>query len=168
MRNALLVLVLVATAACGAYHFPGPGNGSGTVSGQVIATSCGPVEPADRKCLPVPATDCLPNPPNGPGCGRWPVPGVQLVFTNGSTSLTTKTDSGGDYSIELPSGTWTVDTKSYMRIISGPRTLNVSAGARIVANYLVDSGIRAESQPGSAAGAPNPVDEGALFRTTGR
>jgi hypothetical protein len=35
-----------------------------------------------------------------------------------------------------------------MRIISGPQTLIVSAGASIVANYLVDIGIKAAPQPG--------------------
>lgn len=168
MRNALLVAILVATAACGVYHFPGPAGGSGTVSGQVSSTSCGPVEPATQKCLPGPAPDCLPNRPNGTACGTWPMPGLELVFTNGGASLTAKTDSGGDYSIELPSGTWTVETTSYVRIITGPRTLSVSAGASIVADYVVDTGIRAASQPGSATRAPTPVDGGAQFRTTGR
>jgi hypothetical protein len=55
-----------------------------------------------------------------------------------------------------------------MRIVSGPRTLVVSAGASIVANYVVDSGITAGSQPGSAADAPTPAELGAQFRTTER
>ena len=168
MRNALLVGILVATAACGVYRFPGPAGGSGTVSGQVMSTSCGPVEPATQKCLPGPVPDCLPNSPNGTACGTWPVPGLELVFTNGGASLTAKTDSAGDYSIELPSGTWTVATTSFVRIITGPQTLRVRAGASIVANYVVDTGIRAASQPGLATGAPTPVDGGAQFRTTGR
>jgi hypothetical protein len=168
MRTALLVVILVATAACGTYRFPGPGNGSGTVSGQVIAALCGPVEPAAQKCLPGPAADCMPNSLNGRACGAWPVPGLELDFKNGHTSLSAKTDSGGDYSIDLTSGTWTVNTKSYMSIISGPRTVVVGAGARIVANYVVDIGIRAASQSGQAAAAPTPVDDGAQFRTTGR
>jgi hypothetical protein len=151
MRNALLslmVVVLATTAACGAYHFPGPANGSGTVSGQVIAGPCGPIEPAARACIQGPgpaaqAPNCLPNTPNTPTCGTWPIPGVELVFTNGDTSLSAKTDSAGAYSIELPSRTWTVSTRGIMRIISGPQTLAVSAGASIVANYVVDTGIRA-------------------------
>jgi hypothetical protein len=150
MRKALLVVILVATAACGAYRFPGSGDGSGTVSGQVIATPCGLVQPAAVKCLPVPLADCLSNDSNGATCGARPVPGLGLVFTNGGTSLTTQTGSGGDYSIELPSGTWTVGTKGYTRIISGPRTLNVTAGASIVANYVVDTGIRVAPQAGQA------------------
>jgi hypothetical protein len=165
MRNAVLVVILVATAACGAYRFPGPGNGSGTVSGQVIATPCGPVGPAAQPCLPGAASDCAPKSPTGGACGSRPIPGLELVFTNGSTSLSARTDSGGGYSIELPSGTWTVGTKSYMRIVSGPQTLVVSAGASIIANYIVDIGVRAAAQPGSAAGAPTPVEVGAQFRT---
>jgi hypothetical protein len=168
MRNSLLVVLLVATAACGAYRFPGPAGGSGTVSGRVIATPCGPVEPIAQKCLGGPSPDCVPNSPNGSLCGTWPMPGLELVFTNGGASLTAKTDSGGDYSIELPSGTWTVDTTSYVRIVTGPRTLSVSAGSSIVADYVVDTGIRAASQPGQAIGAPTPADGGARFRTTGR
>lgn len=151
MRNALLLVILVATAACGAYRFPGPGNGSGTVSGQVIATPCGPVGPTAQECSPGPAPDCLPNNPNSPNgsaCGAWPLPGLELVFTDGSTRHSTSTDSGGNYSIELPSGTWSVNTRTYARIISGPLTLIVSADASIVANYVVDIGIRTAYQPG--------------------
>ena len=161
MRNALLLMILVATAACGAYRFPSPGNGSGTVSGQVMATQCGPGGPAAQPCLPGAAPDCISKNPTGGACGTRPVPGLELVFTNGSTSLSTGTDSGGSYSIELPSGTWTVGTKSFVRIVSGPQTLVVSAGASIIANYIVDIGIRAAFQPGSAAGSPTPVDAGA-------
>jgi hypothetical protein len=148
MRNTLLVVILVATAACGAYSFPGSGNGSGTVSGQVTASGCGPVEQATPVCLApqAPAPDCLPKTPDGTGCGTLPSAGVELVFTNAGTSLSASTDSNGDYSIKLAAGTWTVDTKPITRIISGPRTLTVDAGASIVANYVVDTGIRAATQ----------------------
>jgi hypothetical protein len=143
MRNALLVVILVATVACGAYRFPGPGNGMGTVSGQVIGWPCGPVQPVTQDCMPGHASKCVPSQPNGQACGGSPIPGLELVFTNGTTSLTTKTDSAGVYSIELHTGTWTVKTPSFTRIISGPQTLVVSADASIVANYVVDTGIRA-------------------------
>jgi hypothetical protein len=152
MRSVLLVLVLVASAACGAYRFPGPGNGTGTVIGHVVAYPCGPVEPADQMCIPVPATECVPKPPVQSSCGGYPVPGLGLFFTNGDTTLDTKADSDGYYSIELPSGTWSVSTKSIARIMSGPLTLKVTAGDKIVANYVIDTGIRAAS--GSASGAP--------------
>jgi hypothetical protein len=32
--------------------------------------------------------------------------------------------------------------KNYMRIISGPTTIALSAGSTVVANYVLDSGIR--------------------------
>jgi hypothetical protein len=70
------------------------------------------------------------------------MPNLQLVFTSGNTSLTAQTDSAGTYSIELPAGTWVVNTTNYVQIISGPRNLVVSAGESITANYVVDSGIR--------------------------
>jgi hypothetical protein len=146
MRNALLVVVLVATAACGAYQFPGPGNGSGTVSGQVIATPCGPVGPAVQPCIlpgQAPGSDCVPKSPSGTACGERPIPGLALFFTKGDTTLGTKTNSGGNYSIELPSGTWSINTRGIMRIIRGPQSLVVTAGAAIVADYVVDTGIRA-------------------------
>ena len=148
MRNALLVVILVATAACGAYHFPGPGNGTGTVGGQVTTNMCGPVEPQIRACPypgPEPAIDCVPKDPYGP-CGQRPIPGLELFFNNGGTTISTRTDSSGFYSIELPSGTWSVDTRSIMRIIGGPKTVVVSAGETITANYLVDTGIRTADQ----------------------
>lgn len=149
MRNSLLVVILVLTAACGAYHFPGPAQGSGTVSGRLVGTPCVPVQPAaqDQACPPRPVADCVKG-PNGPGCSGWPMPNRELVFTNGSTSLTAQTDSAGSYSIELPAGTWAVNTNNYLRIISGPRTLVVNPGDSIIANYVVDSGIRASTQSG--------------------
>jgi hypothetical protein len=146
MRHALLVVILVATAACGAYRFPGPGNGSGTVSGQVIATPCGPVGPAAQPCIlpgPAPGSGCVPKRLSGTACGERPIPGLALFFTKGDTTLSTKTNSGGNYSIELPSGKWSINTRGIMRIISGPSMLVVTAGAAIVADYVVDSGIRA-------------------------
>jgi hypothetical protein len=143
MRNAILAVILVATAACGAYHFPGPPDGLGNVSGQVVGTPCVPVEPAIQApaCPPGPIAGCAKG-AIGSGCSTWPMPNLQLVFTNGTTSLTAQTDSAGTYSIELPAGTWVVNTNNYVQIITGPRTLDVSAGESIIANYVVDSGIR--------------------------
>ena len=168
MRNALVALVLLATAACGAYHFPGSGGGTGTVSGRVTATTCGPYEPMAQNCLPGPTSDCLPNRPNGTDCGSFPLAGLALVFTNGGTSRIASTDSMGHYSIELAAGTWRVGTKSIARIVTGPTTLVVDAGASIAADYTVDRGIRAASLQDQAAGVPTPVGEGARFRTTER
>jgi hypothetical protein len=143
MKIALLVVILLASAACGAYRFPGPASGTGTVSGHVTSLGCGgPVQQGDQACFAKPGSRCLPQPQNVP-CGGQPIPGLELVFSNGSSSLITKTDSDGAYSIELPAGTWKVSTPSFARLISGPQTLVVSDGAAIVADYVVDSGIRA-------------------------
>lgn len=151
MRNVVLVLLLLVTASCGAYRFPGPAGGSGTVAGQVTTTPCGPVD--TPTCLPVPgAAACPPNITNGSACTTRPIPNVELVFMNGTASLSTKTDSNGNYSIELPAGTWKVASAGVMRITSGPSMLVVAAGASIVANYVVDTGIRAQAKP--ATGAP--------------
>jgi hypothetical protein len=69
--------------------------------------------------------------------------GLGLVFTKGNTSFVAKTDSDGAYSINLPIGTWSVTPASIARIISGPQTLEVKAGESIVADFIVDTGIRA-------------------------
>jgi hypothetical protein len=52
------------------------------------------------------------------------------------------TGAGGNYSVELAQGTWTVSTKQFMRIVKGPLTIAVHAGDHITANFVVDSGIR--------------------------
>lgn len=93
------------------------------------------------RCLAKPTSTCLPQTPDS-ACSEWPVVGLDLVFSNGTTTLRTKTDTAGAYSIGLPVGTWKVTTAALVRIIDGPQTLVVNAGAAITANYIVDSGIR--------------------------
>ncbi len=125
MKAFLIVLLVMATAACGAYRVPGPGaGGSGSVSGQVTVVPCGPVEPAAQPCV-----------------GR-PVSGLEIDFSGDGTTVAAQTDPQGYYSVQLPAGTWKVSFKSYMRIVSGPPTVAVAAGSSVVANYVVDSGIR--------------------------
>lgn len=117
--------LLVTMAACGPYRFPGDSSGnSGTVSGHMLAVPCAPVEPADQACA-----------------GRA-MAGVELSFSNGSQTIAAVTDSNGHYSIDLAAGVWKVAFKSPMRIISGPPAVNVVAGSSIMADYIVDSGIR--------------------------
>jgi hypothetical protein len=145
MRKLLLVAIVVGATACGAYHFPGSGEGSGTVSGQVTAYPCGPVQPATQPCMPGATTSCVPKTPNDSSCGYWPMPGVALTFKNGATTVGAKTNSDGFYSVELPAGTWSVSAAGYMRILSGPLNVVVEAGADITATYVVDTGIRAAS-----------------------
>jgi carboxypeptidase family protein len=126
MRNAFLgAALMLLTAACGAYIFPGSSqSGVGTVSGTVIAVPCAPVESSSNPCM-----------------GR-PVPHIEIDFTNGSTTSRTVTDSKGGYSIDLNAGTWKVTVTGFMRVTSGSATVTVASGAKVVANYVVDSGIR--------------------------
>jgi hypothetical protein len=151
MRKTLLVAILLATAACGAYRFPSqPAGGTGTVNGQVLARfGCGVSGAGVIMCVPPPVpqpADCAPGAPvKTGGCGATPAAGVELVFTNGATTTITTTDSTGNYSIELATGTWTVGTINKMRIVSGPTTVTVTTGANIIANYVVESAIRVMS-----------------------
>jgi|ERR671937_77192 hypothetical protein len=129
MRYALVAALLFVTAACGSYTFPGGGSpspGTGLVSGRVLAYPCAPVERADSPCA-----------------GRS-VGGVEIDYVTGTTvAARTVTDSNGNYSVRLEPGTYTVRFNNYMRVMSGPTKLTVAAGSSIVANYLLDSGIRA-------------------------
>ena len=73
-----------------------------------------------------------------------PVPKLELDYTrDGAVATRTVTDSGGSYLVSLAPGTYQVSLKTYMRVISGPLTIAVAPGSSQVANYLLDSGIRA-------------------------
>ncbi|TMB95827.1 MAG: hypothetical protein E6J40_11115 [Chloroflexi bacterium] len=125
MRIVLLALVIVASAACGGYRFPGAAPaGTGTVGGQVTVVPCAPIEPTTQPCKV------------GPGSG------VEIDFTSERTTEAAHTDANGAYSVELPTGTWKVSFKGYMRIIKGPLTVTVNPGSNMVADFVVDSGIR--------------------------
>ena len=127
----VLVALLVAAASCGAYQFPG-GNPSpsptperGVVSGRVLAVPCAPVEQAGTTCA-----------------GR-PVPKLELDYVkDGEVAASAVTDSGGAYLVSLAPGTYQVKLKTYMRVISGPLTVEVAPQSSVVANYILDSGIR--------------------------
>jgi hypothetical protein len=145
MRIVLLVGLVLVTAACGAYRFPGTGGATGTVHGQVIAFGCGgPIQP-DAGVCPAQGSIACPPPtqPANQTCGKWPMTGFQLTFTDGGTKHIATTDSTGAYSIDLPAGTWQVTTSNYTRIIQGPESIAISAGDSIEADYVVDTGIRA-------------------------
>ncbi|HSP10372.1 MAG TPA: hypothetical protein VLU92_12345 [Candidatus Dormibacteraeota bacterium] len=126
MKYVLLAALVLVTAGCGAYQFPGstPPTGTGKVTGVVTAVPCAPVQPA------------------GDPCARRFVAGVEVNFSDGRTSTAAVTDSRGAYSIDLPPGTWRVTLKTYMRIISGPTSLTVAAGSHVVADFVLDTGIR--------------------------
>lgn len=131
MRALLLAGLLALTAACGAYQFPGSGSSpapspaSATVTGRVLSVPCAPVQKA------------------GDVCAGRPVPKLEIDYIGGGSIVTsTFTDSNGSYFVPLPPGTYSVKLKTYMRVISGPLTITVAPGSAIVANYLLDSGIR--------------------------
>lgn len=121
----MAALVLVA-AGCGAYQFPGstPSAGTGRVSGVVTAVPCAPVQPA------------------GGACAQRLVAGVEVDFADGRTTAAAVTDSRGAYSIDLPPATWKVRLKTYMRVISGPSSVTVTPGSHVVADFVLDTGIR--------------------------
>ena len=125
VRIVLLALLVVATTACGAYRFPGAGStGTGTVSGQVTVVPCAPIAPTTQPCKVAPGS------------------GLEIDFTRGGGTVAAHTDGNGAYSVELPAGTWKVSFKGYVRIIKGPSTVTVSPGSSVVADFVVDSGIR--------------------------
>jgi hypothetical protein len=131
MRALVLAVFLLTAAACGAYQFPvgnpssSPTPEGGTVSGRVLAVPCLPIEQAGSTCA-----------------GR-PVPKLELDYIkDGAVAASTVTDSGGSYLVSLAAGTYEVKLKTYMRVISGPLTVTVGPGSNLVADYLLDSGIR--------------------------
>ena len=138
MRALLLALLIVATAACGAYRFPGESsNGTGIVGGHVTDVPCVPAQSAAQPCA-----------------GR-PVAGEEIDFSGRGATVGTRTDSQGAYSVELAEGSWKVSLKTYLRVISGPSTVTVKANASVVADYVVDSGLRVPvSKPPSAPLGP--------------
>ena len=128
MRNLLLAGMLLVTAACGSYRFPGDSTSpspNAHVSGTVRSVPCAPVEQAGSTCA-----------------GR-PVSGLEIDYLAG-TSIVQRavTDSNGAYSVDLKPGSYAVQFKSYMRVISGPTKLALDAGARTIADYVLDNGIR--------------------------
>src|SRR5579859_519054 len=134
MRPLLVAALLAVTAACGAYQFPGePPAQTGHVSGTVMVYPCAPVEQQGQPCKFTYGA------------------GLQIVFTNGSSQASTTVNANAGYSIDLVAGTWKVSFKGIARIISGPATVTVPAGGSVVANYQVDSGIRAPGPPIAAS-----------------
>ncbi len=134
MRLVLVAGLLLVTAACGAYSFPtGTTAQTGNVHGTVRVYPCAPVEQQGTVCNGLPGT------------------GLAMLFSNGPQTSTAAVDPSGDYSIDLPAGTWKVSFKGIARIINGPNPVVVSAGSSIEADYQVDSGIRAPGPPAAAS-----------------
>lgn len=136
------VVACAVLSSCAGYRFPGgSASGTGTVSGQVVAVPCAPVEKIGSPCP-----------------GR-PVPNLAIVFTSATDEqVVAKTDSSGNYAVELAAGTWSVTLKGYMRVISGPKSVTVGAGGSVVANYVVDSGIRLPAPAAGSGTGSQPSD----------
>jgi hypothetical protein len=126
MKAFLLGALLLFTAACGAYQFPGsPAPQTGTVSGRILVYPCAPVEPA-----------------SGGACPGRPAAGVEIDFVNAKTVNSAVTDQKGDYVIRLSPDTYQVQFKQYPHFVRGPKTVTVTADTNVVANYIIDSGLR--------------------------
>ncbi|MBA3732777.1 hypothetical protein H0W91_00140 [Patescibacteria group bacterium] len=102
---------------------------NGTVTGQVTTSPTCPVER---------------NPPD-PACAPRPYPTTINVFIKGTTSVykSTKTDSLGNYSIQLKPGMYeiqAVTTSIYPRC--SPVFVDVKSGENLVSDISCDSGIR--------------------------
>jgi hypothetical protein len=125
MKAISLGALLVLTAACGAYQFPAsPSPHTGMVSGHIIVVPCGPVEPAGFACV-----------------GR-PAAGLEIDFVDGKVVKSTVADQNGDYAVQLSPATYQVQFKNHMRIVKGPNPVTVTEDSKVVADYVLDSGIR--------------------------
>ena len=125
MKATLLSALLLLTAACGAYSFPGsPQPQTGAVSGRVLLVPYGPVQRV------------------GDTCAGRPGAGLEIDFVDPKAVHSTVTDQSGNYSIQLTPATYQVQFKSYMRILSGPKSVTVISDSLVTANYVLDSGIR--------------------------
>jgi hypothetical protein len=130
MKAAYLGTLMLVTAACGAYQFPGatpsPSQASARVSGTVLAVPCSPFEQ------------------DGTSCAGKPVADLEIDYGRGPAIVgRAMTNAKGAYVIDLPPGGYEVTLNTYMRVISGPIRLSLAAGTKTVADYLLDSGIRA-------------------------
>ena len=72
--------------------------------------------------------------------------GLEIDFNGNGTTLSTLTGPKGSYTVDLPAGAWKVTLKTYMRIISGPPSVTVTSGSKVVADYILDSGLRVPAQ----------------------
>ena len=131
MLTRALFVCLLAIALSGCAGGPALfGPSTGTVTGHVTMRACGG---AYR--------------PEQPGCSARAMAGAmvsfRLVSGNGTpTAQTAVTDGSGAYTVKLAPGTYAVKLKSYMRVLSGPLTITVTAGSSTTVNYVLDSGIR--------------------------
>lgn len=125
MRLLPIVVAAVLAAACGTQQAPAQQPTFGTVTGHVRAYPCAPVERAG-------ASPCT---------GR-PAAHVEVDFRLGSGApVRGITNDAGAYAVQLAPGTYAVSI-SALRTLSGPKTVTVTAGNTVTADYVFDSGIR--------------------------
>jgi len=115
------VLVVALSAACGTNASP---PAQGTVTGTVVISPCRPVERAGDPPCP-------------------PRPGISVKFqpTGGGSPVSTTTDAAGTYLVRLPAGDYQASASGGI-LPSPPRQVAVAAGATVVLDLTVDSGIR--------------------------
>lgn len=70
-----------------------------------------------------------------------PAAGVKLTFLRGGTSRTVVTDADGRYRVTLAPGSWAVHI-SGARFGYKPTAVVVPAGAAVLRNFSLDTGIR--------------------------
>ena len=128
-----LVAGVLTTAACGAYSFPPGAAQTGHVAGSVTVYPCAPVQQAGQQCAGKVGS------------------GLAIIFTDSSQTTTTIiVEANGTYAADLAAGTWKVSFKGVARIMKGPDTIAVPAGGSVVADYVIDSGIRLPGPPPAA------------------
>jgi hypothetical protein len=123
MRPLTLAALLLLTA-CGPRVPAGGQAAFGTVAGHVLAYPCAPVERADSPC---------------PGRAAAH---VEVDFRHGAEPpVRAITDVNGDYTVRLAPGSYVVSV-GVLRLMSGPKSVTVAAGATVRADIVFDSGIR--------------------------
>lgn len=116
-RTLLIALCLaLGASSCGSSNqFAAPTVLMGTVSGHVRQLDC--------------------TGPRSINCPSHPAAGIEIDFTARGASGVAVTDADGAYGIELASGTYTVHLKVSNTPLSGPTSIQVSAGQSIRADY---------------------------------
>jgi carboxypeptidase family protein len=125
MRVVLIASAVVLLSGCGP-HPVTVGTTNGTVAGHVLAWPCAPVERAGSPCPGRPAAHIE----------------VDLVAQPSGVTTRVSTDAAGAYSVEVPAGTYSVSLAGLRRLLHGPTTVAVRAGAVTTADFVFDSGIR--------------------------
>jgi hypothetical protein len=117
VRTVLVVLCLALSASsCGSPNqFAAPTALMATVSGHVRQLDC--------------------TGPRSINCPSHPAAGIEIGFTTRGASGVAVTDANGAYGIELASGTYTVHLKVSNTPLSGPGSMQVTAGQSIRADY---------------------------------